>query len=575
MKFYNLSVKNFINNKKITKKKKLMLLKEFLFEKETKPDVDEEVEKLSHIDNPIYVLHFTNLKKLGVNPLPGYTTTPYGLYGYPIKYTYPKYKSFFNYPFANERAYVFVFSISPDAEILEYNNKIPIEYVEKLKNYYENIKEKIEKKVENNKNLSQMKEELEEIFNNSKNEKYVDNDTFYKIYISMVKLLSEGNESAIQTFLLRKILNVDVLLDPGFKFIHQNEPSQLVVVNPKVVENVKLYSNPVFSVIGKSENEALQTVFSSNEEFYREAVNSLFFFFEKSSFEEKKQYFDYFFKFFIQFLQMPENLEKLEKQAENIFHFVKSTNNIFDFYLKLTEAKSTLAEYMKELVKFMILYSNYLKEEHGNLNSEEKIYEKLMEFLNSLLSKNKIEEFFDTKEKYFSKFAEKSGASQKNIDENVVKNIILNKYFAEFSEKYPNVAFYLLEKYSKLIEEKTKDMNLYMASLFYKIFQNIYESNKIKALELFWKLILKPNISEKFAKPIVFSMKYLFDNEVFKNNKASMPDSMFLPFVVSGNMKRFMEKYNTEEKLKEVSEKFGISPKHYIKIAEIFFSNLD
>jgi hypothetical protein len=438
-----------------------MLIREILLEKFPTLDLNEIIEKLQDDDSKLYSIHFSNVKKLGIDPLVmNYVNTPVGIYGYPLKYTKNRYKNLLEYPYANDRNYIIFFSIRNSAKVLELDNKIPFEYFEKLVKYYEKeIKEKIDEDELNDKKVKKELEEIEFVIEKNINKKHIENSYFIRLINSILNLKKEFLNPAFRTFILRKILGIDVLIDSGYSMIHQNEPVQLVVLNPKVIENVEIFKNPFKETIDKlkKENKSIPITVPSKKDFLEDAHYAFLSFLSSKDLEKKRRYFHKFINDLLKGFSLWKKIFDYEQVVEKFFHYVKKYDNVFDFYKELLTKKSEFYEIVKEFVevKYLKKDSRYISYRLDMKNEE--VDRKYAEFLDFLRKNKKLNEFFNKESlKYFPEELVDNENFRKVFVENIKSR---SKFFEILSKQYPETFFEILtilkDEIIRVSKEKT------------------------------------------------------------------------------------------------------------------------
>ncbi|MCS7317268.1 MAG: hypothetical protein NZZ41_02945 [Candidatus Dojkabacteria bacterium] len=187
--------------------------------------------------NDLYFLHFTDIEKLGINPKYSYSNTPIGIYGYPLKQTWNLYGSLSKYPYAFDKKFVIIFKVSKNSKIFNLLENAKKSDVGAFYEYFS------EKNLRENFNVDDDKiEEIKNIIKKSKIK--VNDDIYFYVYKIFKTIFKESKISSKLTEFFRKYLNYDIVIDQGIGRIHQHEPIQAVVLNPRVIEDYKIYNNP-------------------------------------------------------------------------------------------------------------------------------------------------------------------------------------------------------------------------------------------------------------------------------------------------------------------------------------------
>lgn len=171
---------------------------------------------------------FTSLEKLGINPSSEFDT-PIGIYAYPLKYVYQEIgdKNTTWLPFAGDKPYVNFFSLKDNANIL-ITTKFPVEVLDELYNKLYDIFGE---------------EEVDELVRESPRHAEV-NTSFGRFwYVTYMLSKNKGkNPPAYWNGLFRK-MGIDAVLDLDEGVIHENEPTQIVIFNPSVINGVERIRN--------------------------------------------------------------------------------------------------------------------------------------------------------------------------------------------------------------------------------------------------------------------------------------------------------------------------------------------
>lgn len=171
---------------------------------------------------------FTSLEKLGINPSSEYDT-PIGIYAYPLRYVRDEIgdRDTTWLPFAGDKPYVNFFSLKKSANILV-STKFTAEDSDRLYGkLYDLFGE----------------EDVDAHYANSERSAFVKTAFGRFWYVTFMLSKEYGkNKPAFWNGLFRKI-GVDAVLDLGDGVIHDNEPTQIVVFNPAVINGVERIRN--------------------------------------------------------------------------------------------------------------------------------------------------------------------------------------------------------------------------------------------------------------------------------------------------------------------------------------------
>jgi hypothetical protein len=196
----------------------------FLVENQTA--LEEEVldEVQWHERSPLYdilmqnrrrFIHFSRVPKLGVNPKKGHLD-PHGIYFYPVNWilTYAENKGFVD-QFALDMPYYFLADIdlSTNGYLMSKMTMKDVETIARENGWYQDLYNRLR------------------------------DGTVFKEYPAkaMWKVLAHRrNDNRSDHFALR---GVDYIYDDGTGTIHPNEPSQILVLNPRIIHNVTMGEN--------------------------------------------------------------------------------------------------------------------------------------------------------------------------------------------------------------------------------------------------------------------------------------------------------------------------------------------
>ena len=214
-----------------------------LFERTTwhdQPRLDavQQVKNLCAGDYENKFISFTKLEKLGVNPN-NIHSTPIGLYTYPVKYALEsaKHTDFSALPYAGNNPFIHFIEISPSANIWVMSDRSNIGiYCDKLIKYA----------ADNSINL---------VIN-----KTLTSQNLYQCVVSLAEKISNKSATTKMAIIFRNVLGLDALYDDGNGIMHSNEPTQMVVLNPKIIVRHKLLSNDI-----KQHNPAVKINFGLEE----------------------------------------------------------------------------------------------------------------------------------------------------------------------------------------------------------------------------------------------------------------------------------------------------------------------
>lgn len=185
--------------------------------------------------NPKFFFTMTEINKIGINPKSRYNT-PLGIYSYPLTNEYLLKLINNKLPYAGEKPYINVFTISsPTFNLSNYNESNLNEDVRKCKILYKD----------------------KEFFSSQLNFAFKEADGTNPIdkFWNLTRVLSE---TSLKWNVLLRSLGYDNFYDPGTGRIHPSEPTQCVILDPKIIIRVDVFLNPYArkdnTNLGKMEN---------------------------------------------------------------------------------------------------------------------------------------------------------------------------------------------------------------------------------------------------------------------------------------------------------------------------------
>lgn len=237
------------------------------------------------LDKDGWYISFTNIPKLGINPTTVYNT-PMAIYAYPIKEAYNFYSNnevgntvssgaifVQSLPFGNEAKYAWIFNLKPEANAITlYNDKAgqkhAVTYNDKLPRLITFLNEKsYSTKVMATKVKKILVADLQELYDKGAP---IDINILYRcIYRSLSKIFPQAigvhglskpktrlsTTIASLTAKLLRLCGVDAIVDMGTSTIHENEPMQVAVLNPAVINKKVLTFNKVHKSIATIRNK--------------------------------------------------------------------------------------------------------------------------------------------------------------------------------------------------------------------------------------------------------------------------------------------------------------------------------
>lgn len=272
-----------------------------LFEKRSHPELNPKIsgwEALNkYKDNPSIFVSFTKLEKLGINPQTEYDT-PAGVYFYPLKAAWKKYKLENkedrplkdSFPFAAEHPFIQIVQLVNTSKCLIVSKYSYTDYerdLDKLAEYFFFLNEsefssreqaaqraevlKVFKSVLRTKRkfvgpaTQLMHGTLKYLAKELKNYP----DSFVKSKVNLEK------DSLFLTFCLRKILGYEGIIDDiGEGAIHENEPLQAVFFNPRIFKHIRTAPNSLSIKYSQAESVLVRFITNSIIEIDHMVTNS-------------------------------------------------------------------------------------------------------------------------------------------------------------------------------------------------------------------------------------------------------------------------------------------------------------
>jgi len=185
-------------------------------------DINQELLRLNQQNNDDMYVSFTSVKKLGINPNNIYNT-PTGIYSYPLDYVASIIEnkgSIKSLPYASERPYAWVLKLN--------GNKLDI-------SSYKNGEV-------DSKKLQEYAKFKGIIFTNE----YIHTGIQLFSDVQYIAKKLSKNENSTKTLIgaiMSKVLGYDFCVDHGSGIIHENEPYQCVIYNPRCIVAKQLLNN--------------------------------------------------------------------------------------------------------------------------------------------------------------------------------------------------------------------------------------------------------------------------------------------------------------------------------------------
>ncbi len=265
--------------------------------------------------DPKFFFTMTKINKIGINPQSTYNT-PLGIYSYPLTQEYYKLLITDKLPFASRQQYINLFSISENINSI---------------NDYDNLDKDCEK-------LSKMYSNFEEIKDMAFKTSYKSNDV--SRFWNLTRLLSE---TPLQWNALLRKLGYTNFYDYGEGIIHENEPTQFVILDPRIIIPIETFENP------RNSNFINPKFIKNKANLSEENINNIF--------KSKNIY---------NILRVLDIKEKEIKPYQILYLFNQDFNRreLFSFISRLNEN-----DYLKNDLKFLefillkvFKYEDYVKE---------------------------------------------------------------------------------------------------------------------------------------------------------------------------------------------------------------------
>jgi hypothetical protein len=181
----------------------------------------EELKKYIGSDGePTHFFTMTEINKVGINPQSRYNT-PLGIYAYPLTSEYYNHLIKASLPFAGNKPYINLFTIKDNLfNVNDYDRNTLSDDIEKLRNV-----------------VSLDMDTAEKAF---KEAKLHANNSVAKFW-NLTRIISK--DSMGWNALLRK-LGYTNFYDPGSSLIHPSEPTQILILDPRIISIVESFLNP-------------------------------------------------------------------------------------------------------------------------------------------------------------------------------------------------------------------------------------------------------------------------------------------------------------------------------------------
>ena len=205
-----------------------MRAKEFVEEARSHPDLNRKFDSGRHelyrwvADHNIgpramWGLSMTMLPKLGINPQKGASDdTPKGIYFYPLWYIWPWVNGGEELPWGNDFPYIQLFQYDNSRQMTQQSKVDPAQLKQALRQYCP-----------------------EEIIENTE----YNNDPYWFIYDCLVQLGQSDETTIVRWNKVLRDLGFTSVMDEGKGWIATNEPVQGIILDPRIIKQVKTFEN--------------------------------------------------------------------------------------------------------------------------------------------------------------------------------------------------------------------------------------------------------------------------------------------------------------------------------------------
>jgi hypothetical protein len=411
---------------------------------------------------------FTEIDKLGTNLNPSYKTTPLGIYAYLTDYIIEEIgkENPMNYlPYAGGSDYVNLFQVKGNILVLQKLNQSELQqYYLKLGKFFSHALGAKDGSQE----WKTAVDILEEYINDAPRMANVNHSGGRLWYVTkqIAKFLSTKREHKEKRYLFiwNKIfreIGIDAVLDEGDGIIHSNEPTQIVVFNPRAIKNKERHYNKyspkdVLLSQRKGQESASMLELMKNDPFgFINDVNDDFMI---TSLPKNHKNYKIFFDRVIN-NNVPSSFLPMTGTFINellIYDRVKQTDLVIYMYERILKASSKVSSILLQRIEINLTYEQLI--------SKPKIFEKIYSLIPSPTKKLKhieylLYELMLPKPKFiFNKeiinFVIKEGRLL-HIDKSTISEVLYNmeKYNPKYFHMIENSTFEELRKYFELSKE--------------------------------------------------------------------------------------------------------------------------
>lgn len=508
------------------------------------------------------MIHFSDVEKIGIHPFRSYTSTPLGIYGYPLKQIFDHYgdtlaEKLYLLPFASEREYVSLIFVDENANKVYMDEKISPEDMKKIMKYFEEEiyydRYAIEKaKKINFEHYEIVLEDVSKFFLKNNSAKYF---SHYGNIIEKFNDYTSFFDPEYMNYFFRKILGYTYLIDPGTGSIYENEPIQAVVLDPRYIEKYEFYDNPA------SEEKRLRNLLKRiDTDFWnKDKISKIYQIYSEDMeiiIESKKR--DTFLKHLKNFLftylytkNKHERIDNYYEKYKKIFNmmFSETVTGKFELFYRFSKLNDEFLSFFFDfsLIHFIRYYQYYR-------SGQEMI--KGLTFMLSRIGK------YDLTEKFFSL---KNSLNPGKVIEQAFQRILLDTDHnseEEITPEYLDLIFLLQnENVIKQLNHLFRVSDSYMPikvenlNLFYSMFRNFYHKEGERTIDVLEKYI-KINFREsKKLKKHLKILKIIYSENLLKNNNNLYEIVEELTNLSDDDLKNL---YKSEEGIKKFSVEYNI-----------------
>lgn len=198
-----------------------------------------------------YFISYTDVEKIGINPQSKYNT-PIGIYTYPLKLTYDKYKLYSNatnVPFAGDKPNIWVLK-SKTNNVLDLQQYTKKDLDSDVKMLYRFVKDWVKAGAvlawdSDGLNKRSVFFHMVEV---AKDTAFVPNPAGYiwnitRVLSNTISDTYTSKESVIWNYLLREVLGYDMFIDNGDGIVHSSEPIQAGFLTKTAFKTVDILKN--------------------------------------------------------------------------------------------------------------------------------------------------------------------------------------------------------------------------------------------------------------------------------------------------------------------------------------------